>query len=370
MRKITGNILLHKLEGEIMEKKLVLLLILFTVLFSALPLSAGAADEEDYLKHTSSGNAFGGGDNVQIDQDIQGDLVLAGSVLEINGNVMDDFTGAGGELVVNGDVSGNIMAVGGTIRVNGDVGGDMVVAGGEIILSQDSTVEGDVLLAGGKITLDGIVNGNGSVSAGTLQTGENFKIKGDLELEAETYPSDLEEDVGGNLNVTTTEQDQYAGEAEGFSIFSFILGLLASLALGFILIYTFPVFVTELAEVVKFSTLKAGLVGFLLLIFVPVLSIVLLITFFGWSLSVLLILLLALAALIATVPVKLLAGEIVYNKIFKKEAGKMMYYLVGAVIFAVIYEIPFLGSFVSFIALLIGLGAIGMWLAKNAKPER
>ncbi|MDQ1275858.1 MAG: hypothetical protein QG610_1433 [Euryarchaeota archaeon] len=353
-----------------MEKKLLSLIVLFTIFFSVLPFSAGAAEEESYLKYTSSGNAFGGGDNLQIDQDIQGDLVLAGSVIEINGNVMDDFTGAGGELVINGDISGNIMAVGGTIRVNGDVGGDLVVAGGQVFLSQDSTVEGDILLAGGEVTLNGIVNGNGSVSAGTLQTGDNFEIKGDLELEAENYPSDLEEDVGGNLNVTTTEQDQYAGDSEGFSIFSFILGLLAALALGFILIYTFPVFVTELAEVVRFSTLKAGLVGFLLLIFVPVLSVILLITFFGWSLSVLLILLLALAALIATVPVKLLAGEIVYNKIFKKEAGKMMYYLVGAVVFAVIYEIPFLGSLISFIALLIGLGAIGIWLAKNAKPEK
>lgn len=353
-----------------MEKKLLLLSVLFLILFALMPFSAGAVNEEEYLKYTSSGNAFGGGDNLQIDQDIQGDLVLAGSVLEINGNVMDDFTGAGGELVINGDVSGNIMVIGGTIRVNGNVGGDMVVAGGQIFLSQDSTVEGDILLAGGEVTLNGVVNGDGSVSAGTLRTGENFEIKGDLELEAENYPPDLEEDVGGNLNVTTTTQDQYAGGAEGFSILSFIVGLLAALALGFILIYTFPVFVTELAEVVKISTLKAGLVGLLLLIFVPVLSIILLITFFGWSLSVLLILLLALAALIATVPVKLLAGAIVYDKIFKKEAGKMVYYLVGAVIFAVIYEIPFLGSFVSFIAFLIGLGAIGIWLAKNAKPEK
>ncbi len=353
-----------------MEKKLFLLLVLFTILFSVLPFSAGAADEESYLKYTSSGNAFGGGNDIQIDQDIQGDLVLAGSILEINGNVMDDFTGAGGELVVNGDVSGNIMAVGGTIRVNGNVGGDLVVAGGEIFLSRDSTVEGDILLAGGEVTLNGVINGNGSISAGTLQTGEDFKLKGDLELEAENYPSDLEEDVGGNLSITAAAPDQYEGETEGFGIFSFILGLLAALALGFILIYTFPGFVTELEEVVKISTLKAGLLGFLLLFFVPVLSVILLITFFGWSLSILLLLLFALAALIATVPVKLLAGEIIYTRVFKKEAGKIAYYLVGAVIFAIVYEIPFLGSFISFIALLIGLGATGIWLADKAKTER
>ncbi|KKG13024.1 hypothetical protein [Methanosarcina sp. 2.H.A.1B.4] len=354
-----------------MEKKLASLLILFMILFAALPFSAGAVDEESLLTYTSSGNVFGGGDDLQIDQDIPGDLVLGGSRLEINGNVIDDFIGAGGELIVNGDVSGNIIAAGGSIRVNGNVGGDLVVAGGQIFLSKDSTVEGDILLAGGNVILNGIVNGDGSVSAGTLQTGEDFELKGNLELEAENYPSDLEDKVGGNLSITpvTREQDQYAGEVEGFSIFFFIIGLLASLALGFILIYTFPGFVTGLAEIVRDSALKAGLLGFLLLVFIPVLSFILLITIFGWSLSILLMLLLTLATLIATVPVKLLAGEMIYEKLFKKEAGKMIYYLTGAVVFAIVYEIPYLGGLIQFIALLVGLGVLGIWLAKKAKPE-
>lgn len=51
-----------------MEKKLSLLLVLFMILFSVLPFSAGAADEENYLEYTSSGNAFGAGDNLQIDR--------------------------------------------------------------------------------------------------------------------------------------------------------------------------------------------------------------------------------------------------------------------------------------------------------------
>jgi len=354
-----------------MEKKLASLLILFIIFFAVLPFSAGAVDEESMLKYTSSGNVFGGGDNLRIDPDIPGDLVLGGSRLEINGNVMDDFIGAGGELIVNGDVSGNIIAMGGSIRVNGNVGGDLVAAGGQIFLSKDSTVEGDIMLAGGEVTLNGLVNGNGSVSAGTLQTGEDFALKGNLELEAENYPSDLESNVGGNLSIipVTREQNQYAGEVEGLGIVFFFIGLLAALALGFILIYTFPDFVTDLAEIVEDSALKAGLLGFLLLIFVPVLSFVLLITIFGWSLSFLLMLLMTLAVLIATVPVKLLAGEMIYTKVFKKETGNMIYYLTGALVFAIVYEIPYLGGLIQFLALLVGLGAIGIWLGKIAKQQ-
>ncbi len=155
---------------------------------------------------------------------------------------------------------------------------------------------------------------------------------------------------------------------QDLSIFAFIIWLLTSLALGLILIYIFPGFVSRLKEIVRDSPLKTGLLGLLILIFLPILAIILLITIFGWSLSVLMILLLALGLLIATVPVELLAGEIIYNKIFKKEAGKMVYYLIGAVIFAIAYEIPLIGGIIRFIALLIGLGATVVWLGERATP--
>ncbi|AKB12551.1 MAG: hypothetical protein ACHQXK_07205 [Methanosarcina thermophila] len=351
-----------------MRKSLVPGLILFIILFAALPYSAGAVDE-DLLKYTSSGNAFGGGDNLQIDEDIQGDLVLAGSRLEINGDIGDDFIGAGGQLIVNGNVSGNIIAAGGSIRINGNVGGDVAAAGGQIFLSRDSVVEGDLLLGGGEITLDGIVNGNGDISAGTLRAGDDFELRGDLKLQAENYPPDLDDKVGGNLNITQVNatEEQYAGAARGFNVLSFIIGLLAALILGLVLIYLFPGFVRGVADLVKDSPLKTALLGLLALIFLPVLALILLITIFGWSLSVLIILLLALAVLIATIPVKLLAGELIYNKILKKEAGEIAYYLVGAVVFAILYEIPIVGWLIGFIALIIGLGAIIAWLGIRAR---
>jgi hypothetical protein len=139
-----------------------------------------------------------------------------------------------------------------------------------------------------------------------------------------------------------------------------------SLALGLILIYIFPEFMNRLKEIVRDSPLKTGLLGLLVLIFLPILAIILLITFFGLSLSLLLILVLAIGLLIATIPVKLLAGEVICNKIFKKETGKLVYYLIGAIIFAVAYEIPLLGGIIYFIALLTGLGATFVWLRERA----
>jgi hypothetical protein len=351
-----------------MKEKLISGLILLLIFFAALPYSAGATGEN--LLSTSSGNVFGGGENFTINQNISRDLVIAGSRLEINGNTGDDFIGAGGELIVNGDVSGNVIAMGGSIRINGNVGGDVVAAGGEISLSRDSVVKGDVLLGGGEITLDGTVNGNGNISAGTLKTGDGFKLKGNLALQADNYPSNLKNKVGGNLNITQTDatEKQSGKPFEDFDIFSFILKLLSAIALGFILIYLFPGFVGGLAGLIKDSPLKAGLLGFLTLVFLPILAIILLITIFGWSLSFLIILFLALALLIATVPVKLLAGEMIYRKILRRDAGKMMYYLIGAVIFGIIFEIPLAGGIIRFIALLTGLGAIVIWLENRARP--
>lgn len=353
-----------------MEKRLVSGLILFFLLFAVLPYSAGAATDDNFLQNTTSGNVFGAGNNFQINQDVQGDLVLAGSTIEVNGNVLHDIIAAGGELTVNGNVSGSIIAAGGTIKVNGNVGKDVAALGGQILLSRDSVVNGDILLSGGDITLDGTVNGNGRVSAGTLRTGDNFRLNGSLELDAQNYPSNLKDNVRGNVNITTRNETgaQYAEAYEGFNVFGFIFWLLTSLALGLVLIYIFPGFVNRLKEIVRDSPLKTGLLGLLILIFLPILAVILLITVFGLSLSVLVIMLLALALIIATVPVKLLAGEIIYNKIFKKEAGKLVYYLIGAIIFAIAYEIPILGWLIQLIALLIGLGATVVWLGERATP--
>jgi len=352
-----------------MENKLLSGLILLLVLFAALPYSAEATSGDDFFHKTSSGNLFGGGHKLKINQDIQGDLVLAGSRLEINGNVVHDFIGAGEELTVNGNVSGNIIAVGGSIQVNGNVDKDVVAFGGAITLSRNSVVNGDILLGGGNITLNGIVNGDGKVSADTLQIGDNFKLKGNLELEATNYPSNLKDNVRRNLNVTARNETekQHPTTFGGFSVFWFVIKLLASLVIGFVLIYLFPQFVSRLTEIIRDSALKAGLLGFLTLIFLPMLAIILLITMLGWSLSVLIILLMVLGLLIATVPVKLIIGEIIYNKILKKEAGKMVYFLIGAVIFAIIYEIPFLGGLINLIALFIGLGVIVFWLKEHSR---
>ena len=169
----------------------------------------------------------------------------------------------GGELIVNGNVSGNVIAAGGSIKVNGNVGGDVAVFGGQIFLSRDSVVNGDVLLGGGEVTLDGVVNGNGRVSAGTLQTGDNFKLKGNLKLESQNYPSNLKDNVGGNLNITQEMKRKTSMRTllKGLVFSRLFSGLLASLALGFILIYLFPGFVSRLAELVRDSAVESWTSG-------------------------------------------------------------------------------------------------------------
>lgn len=349
----------------------------FCLLFCFLLFIAGlspalAADEDRFLEVTSSGNAFGAGQTLIIEEARPGDLVLAGSFLTINGDVEEDVIAAGGTVIINGNIKGDILAAAGTVRVNGNVGGDLVVVGGEILVSEKSRIGGDALLSAGDITLNGVIEGDGKVSAGTLRTGKNFELDGDLELTAENVPTDLESKVGGTFTYTerAREEKEGFGKSAGFGFASFIIGLLASLALGLVLIYLFPGFVGDLAGTVRDSALKAGLLGLVLLFLLPVVTLILFVTFFGWSLSVLLILVTGLFLLISTIPVKLLAGELLYRKIFNKEAGNPLYYLTGALLFAVLYEIPFLGGLVHFVALLLGFGAVWLWIFGYLKAGR
>lgn len=339
------------------------LLFCFFVFASGLPLAL-AADEDTFLMVTSSGNAFGAGSELIIEDDKPGDLVLLGSLLTVNGDVKEDVIAAGATIIINGDVEGDVIAAGGTVRINGDVGGDLVTTAGEVFVSEMSRIGGDALLSGGDVTLNGVIEKNSSISAGTLRTGDAFEVRGNLKLTAENAPADLSSKVGGSLirEEKIEKAEERIGNILESSLVSFFIGLLSSLALGLVLVYLFPGFVGGLAKTIRGSALKTGLLGLVLLFLLPVAAFVLLFTLFGWSLSVLLFLFTALAFLISTVPVKLLAGEILYRKIFKREAGSLLYYLTGAIVFAIVYEVPFLGGVIRFIALLLGFGAIWLWI--------
>ncbi len=113
-------------------------------------------------------NLYAVGANVTANGVIQGDLMTAGGMVTVIGDVEEDLNVAGGSLALSGKVGGDARVVGGNLTISGPIAGDLLVAGGNISLTEKASVGGDLILAGGNAILDAPVAGDVRVMAGNL----------------------------------------------------------------------------------------------------------------------------------------------------------------------------------------------------------
>lgn len=87
---------------------------------------------------------------------------LNGSLAVIGGNVMieegaivnGDVAVIGGNIAINGDVDGDIAMVGGNMTLTAKVDGDIVIVGGQLNLAGTAVVDGDIATVGGNVEKD------------------------------------------------------------------------------------------------------------------------------------------------------------------------------------------------------------------------
>src|SRR5579872_6033355 len=81
-----------------------------------------------------------GGQNVNVNGTVTGNLITGGSNVNVNGHVGGSIIAAGGNISVNGSVAGSVIAAGGNLDIAGRVGRDVTMFGGNLHLVPGSTV--------------------------------------------------------------------------------------------------------------------------------------------------------------------------------------------------------------------------------------
>ncbi|MFH1836343.1 MAG: hypothetical protein ABH851_09165 [Methanobacteriota archaeon] len=350
-------------------KKIILILsfCLIAFLVSAQPQPDWGAQGDSLIKILPSGNAYAAGGMLIVSDDVPGDLIIAGGQLTVNGNVGEDLMIAGGTLTVNGDVAGDVRAAGGQIILNGNVGGELVAAGGQVLVSKDSTISGDAMIAAGEASIDGVINGNADVGVGTFLMGDSAMILGDLDLEADTVGEGIDAKVSGELKKVTTEFREHTIRESWtmpkelksvFNVFIFLKGILASILLGGLLIYLYPSFTSKATKLVKTEYIKSLVAGVVMLAVTPILIVLFMLMVIGVKVSLIITLATIIGLLLATIPVKIVVGELLFKRIWKRKSKEFYYYCVGVAAFAICYEIPLIGWLIKIVAALVGFGAI------------
>lgn len=240
------------------------------------------ADDHFNLDTALDEDAYIAGEDVTIEQDINGDLFVGAGIVSITGNISQDIHIAAGEVQISGNVGDDVRVAGGTIVINGEVSGDVLVAGGKVAFGPNSVITGDVAVAAGEVVFWGQITGDlwvqsdnidlagevtGSVKANgsKIDIVEGAVIGGDLEYRATHEATFGDNQVKGTINFNQIKRNNYEGAKKAKSainISGMIFGFVASFLLGLVMLLIAPKMFEEVSNKTYKNVLLSTGIGF------------------------------------------------------------------------------------------------------------
>jgi cytoskeletal protein CcmA (bactofilin family) len=353
---------------------------------------------------------------ITIDGLIEGDLIAGGQDVFTNGEVTESQDVFAYRLVHTGTVGNSLRAFCNTIEIDGRVGRSVLLFGNEILIGKGAVIERDVTAGCRSARIEGEVGGDVDISAEKIYL--SGEIGGDVTLKAQkititaptvikgslTYTTEKELDLGPSSGVTVLgetqwrqpeqEAEEQEKEAGGIDLQDMVLQtskLLAAFLFGVIVIYVFRRHAQESFNQLRTRFAVSAAAGFLSL-FVLLLAIIILITsvifiLIGLALSsgsfaplgaLVLILSLLMVPITSFTTVAgaivFYAGKILFAllvgylvvRIFKKEPAVLGrgQLLLGLIILALLFAVPYVGFLIYLLVAIIGAGGIVLGIKK------
>lgn len=258
----------------------------------------------------------------------------------------------------------------------------IVKIGSDVHVEKDMRVE-DAVAVGGSVYVDGIVDGDAVAVGGTVHLGEEAIIYGD----AVTVGGIIDQTEGSRIHGTIVDigSFDFKNIFEGKHSFCGYRGipgipglwggikfikLIGLIALVLLLSVLIPTELGTVASNIKNEPIIMFLWGILGVILIVPLALTLLISIVGIFLIPLELLAVFLATLIGYIAVAIIIGKKILRALNNDNPSVVFSAILGVLILWLIGLIPFFGSIVKAIALIIGFGAVIMAVARrNKKTE-
>lgn len=284
----------------------------------------------------------------------------------IEGTVTGDVSGVAGNIVVREDgvVEGDFEAAAGSIRIAGTVQGSVSTGAGSIYLTESGLVEGDFDVGAGDVRIDGTIRGDAQIGAETIRLGEAAAIDGSL-----TYDGSLEgnrDAVSGDITRDRSLGGDIMTDIQPvatwiFAINAFVLNLLV----GALLLGLFPQFSDGVADRVRSSPFRSGLVGLGLVVGIPILLVLVAITIVGIPVSIAGLLAFLMFAWIGLVYGRFAVGVWLLSAVdVDNRWGGLV---VGLLLAAILGQIPVIGGIVNLLIFLLGIGSLTISLVTRRR---
>jgi cytoskeletal protein CcmA (bactofilin family) len=347
-------------------KILLLLSLLLIITFPPLSYAASFRSNNDRITinagETINEDLYIAGGEVIINGTINGDLFVTGGTVSLNGTVADDVFVLSGRLSINGTINDDLRSIGGNTEINGRIRGDFLSLGGDVKITDRGRIDGRSYISSGKVSISGQIQ-NINISAAEIEIRNTARIGGDVNYISTNEPS-IEDGaiIGGIINRHETGgmARQFAVIAAAFHILSFIVAIIIAL----IFIYFFPIASQTMAINWKNNFGINLLWGFIFIITFPIAALMLIVSILGFPLGIGALLIYPILLYIARV-ITIISIGYWFMGLYKNGAKKSLTWLtpiIGAIIYQLLFIIPFVGWLIIFIIFLTSLGALTRYL--------
>ncbi|MDX1562010.1 MAG: hypothetical protein R3305_03750 [Gammaproteobacteria bacterium] len=346
---------------------------------------------------------YRGGDSASVaaGETIADTLIITGENVAVDGDIDGDLFAFGRRVTIRGNVTGNLFSGAETVIIEGSIGGS-VFGGGTVLSLEGGSVTGNVFGGGRDISIDSGVTVGGNVAAfadrvdidGSIATdlrayARLVEIRGEVGRNVDAYIESLDvaapARIGGNLTANTAEADNVriaagatiAGTADTrimepqprtlrnrFATGGFYVGQIvrlgAAMVAGTLLLWLFAGLRT-VSLPTAIDVLKAGGIGLVAAIMLPVAAVIAGITIVGLPVAVLAVVLWLFGLYLA----KIVVAQVIGRRLLAGRAAPPHFaltLLLGLVVVLVAVNLPFIGGLISFVLTCIGLGLLVFYL--------
>ncbi|MEX0852532.1 MAG: hypothetical protein WD036_04510 [Bauldia sp.] len=315
-------------------------------------------------------DALVAGAQVSVIGSVGGNLTAVGASIEIRGRVGNDVD-AGGAVIVADIVAGGRVRLGGadvTVGPGSDIAGGLLVGGGTVTIS--GHVAGPIQVAGGVVTFKALTDGPVEIAGGKVIIDAGARIGGDLTVRSPSEPAiDANAVIAGDTHRLDPPRWSWPMSPWAWAAaFAAVVAAGTVLAGIVLLLFGGRVFVTA-TDHVRLRPGSSFLIGVLTVVLIPAIAVLLMATVVGITAGL---------AILFVMPLLIVFGHAVaaagiVSAVFVRDRSPLgivrafVLLIVGAIIVALIWLIPWVGPLFALIVLLLGTGAFARTLGARLR---
>jgi cytoskeletal protein CcmA (bactofilin family) len=318
-------------------------------------------------------------ETISIDGTVNGDLVAFGERVNVRGSVTGDVITGAQSVTIEGSVGGNVIGFGRSVAaVQARVARNLYAFGNDVAVGNGAEVAGNATMFGNEVAV------RGRVGRDVLTFSRSLAVSGEVQRNVEAFSGDImllpSARVGGNVTAHVSNEDDLqtapgadvggatatrleegeAAPANRYFTASFYVRqavrLGAAFVTGLLLFWLFPSLL-RLEVRNGGAALRAGGLGLVAAVGLPIAAIVAFVTIIGIPLGI------AAAAiwLFGLYFAKIVVAQIVGAALFRS-GGELPHHaatlLAGLVVVIIAVNLPLVGGLVNLVLTLVGLGLL------------